>query len=143
LALVLLLVLATACHRYETVSDLKSVAGTKVQLTLTPEARGTNSRRLGGVPTDVFGVLVQATADSVVIRADEVRFADLGTVPFAQGELRFAARDVESVRREVFNRRKTIVVSILAGLGILATSIAFGASNGLFTGNSSGPPTPR
>jgi hypothetical protein len=114
-----------ACHRYESVSDLQAVAGTRGRITLTAEGRANNARRLGGVALDVSGTLVSAQRDSVVIRADDVRFADLGSVPFAQGELRFASADVASVSREVINRRKTALVSVAVALGALFAAELF------------------
>ncbi len=71
---------------------------------------------------NVSGVIQAASGDSLVIRADDVRFADLGTVPFAQGELRFAAADVSAVAIEVIDRKRTAVMSTLAVLGALVAA---------------------
>jgi hypothetical protein len=141
--LVLCLASTTACHRFETVNDLKAVVGAKSRITLTAEARGTNSRRLGGVPTAVIGVITDVTRDSISIKADEVIFADLGTVPFAQGEVRFAATDVANVSRETLNRKKSTIVAVLALLGVTAIGIAFSPGNGIFGFGRNDPPTPR
>lgn len=141
--LVLVLALTTACHRYETVNDLTSVVGTRGRVTLSPEGRASNARRLGGVATEIDGVLVDAPGDSIGIKADEVHFSDLGTVPFAQGELHFAPRDVSFVARQVFNRKKTTIVAVLAAIGIVAIGAAFSPTGGLFGYGRNDPPTPR
>lgn len=129
---ILCLYSTVGCHRYETVNDLRAIAGTRGRVTLSPEGRGSNARRLGGVAMDVTGVLVEAPGDSIGIKADEVNFSDLGIVPYAQGELHFASRDVSFVSREVFNRKKTTIVSVLALVGAVAIAVAFQPSSGFF-----------
>lgn len=137
----LYLVLTTACHRYETVNDLRAVVGARGRLTLSAEGRGSNVKRLGGVATDIDGVLVEAPGDSIGIKADEVHFSDLGSVPFAQGELHFAAHDVSFIAKQVFNRKKTTVFAVLAAIGILAVGQLFSPSGGLFgSGRNTQPP---
>ena len=137
------LVSTAACHRYERVDDLKAVVGTRGRVTLSPEGRAANARRLGGVAMEVTGVLIQTPGDSIGIKADEVQFSDLGRVPFAQGELHFAARDVSFVSKEVFNRKKTTVVSVLALLGAVAIAQAFSPGSGFLGFGRNDTPTPR
>jgi hypothetical protein len=143
LLFVLCLASATACHRYETVNDLKAVTGTRGRLTLSPEGRANNAKKLGGVAMEITGVLVEAPGDSIGIKADEVRFADLGTVPFAQGELHFATRDVSFVAREVANRKKTTIVSILAFVGVLVIAEVFTPNASVIGFGRKNSPTPR
>lgn len=81
---------------------------------------------------EVTGVLVEAPGDSIGIKADEVHFSDLGTVPFAQGELHFGSRDVSFVAKEVFNRKKTTIVAALAFVGAIAIAVSFNPSSGFF-----------
>lgn len=92
---------------------------------------------------EVTGTLVQVPGDSIGIKADEVRFADLGTVPFAQGELHFGRADVSGVSKETLNRKKTVVATVLALLGVIAIGIVAAPGDGIFGIGSSGPPTPR
>ena len=143
LLLMLCLATATACHRFETVTELSTVAGARGRLTLTPEGRATNARRLGGVAMEITGTLVQVPGDSIGIRADQVRYADLGTVPFAQGELHFVRTDIASVATETFDRKKTVVATVLALLGVIAIGIVAAPGDGIFGFGKSGPPTPR
>jgi hypothetical protein len=140
---VLCLASTTACHQYTTVNDLKAVVGTNGRVTLSPEGRANNARRLGGVAMEITGVVVEAPGDSIAIKADEVRFADLGVVPFGQGELRFAARDVSFVAKQTFNRKKTTIVAILAALGVVAVGLVASPGGGLFGYGRNDPPTPR
>jgi hypothetical protein len=140
---VLCLVSATACHRYDTVNDLKAVSGSRGRLTLSPEGRASNARRLGGVAIEVTGVLIEAPGDSVGIKADEVRFSDLGTVPFGQGELHFAPRDIETLAREVINRKKTTIVSVLLAAAAIVTAVAFSPGAGFLGFGRNDTPTPR
>jgi hypothetical protein len=114
----LCLVSMTGCHQYITVADPVTVVGTRTRVTLSPEGRANNARRLGGVPKELDGVLLAAApGDSVVVKVDVVRFADLGTVPFAGAELRFAKGDISQVAQERTNRRKSIIVGTLATIG--------------------------
>ena len=110
---------ATACHRFEKVNDLQAVVGTHGRITLSAEGRAGNARRLGGVATDVEGVFVQAPGDSIGMKADFVRFADLGVVPFASGELRFTPKDVASLSQQRLNRKKTTISVVIFGLGVV------------------------
>jgi hypothetical protein len=110
------------CHRYETVHDPSLVVGTKGRLTLSPEGRANHARQLGGVATDVDGILVDATSDSLVMKAETVHFADLGDVPFAGGELRFAPRDISGLSRQRLNTRRTTVAMIVASVAALAAA---------------------
>ena len=114
----------TACHRYDTVLDLQTAVGTRGRLTLSPEGRGKYAQRLGGVAVDITGTVVAVPGDSIGIKADEVHFADLGTVPFAQGELHFAARDVSNVAKEVLNRKKSTIAGVLTLFGALLAAEA-------------------
>ncbi len=141
--LALCLVSTTACHQYQTVNDLKAVVGSRGRLTLSPEGRGSNAKRLGGVATEITGVLIEVPGDSIGIKADEVRFSDLGAVPFAQGELHFAARDVSFVAKETFNRKKTTIVALLGALGVVAIGLVASPGGGLFGYGRNDPPTPR
>lgn len=112
----------TGCHRYETVHDPLLVVGMKGRVTLSPEGRANHARRLGGVATDIDGVLVEAPGDSIVIKADVVHFADLGDVPFAGGELRFAPRDISGLARERLNTKKTTLVGIAGAFAAMAVA---------------------
>ena len=103
---------------------MQTVVGTRGRLTLSPEGRGKNAQRLGGVAMDITGTVIAVPGDSIGIRADEVHFADLGTVPFAQGELHFAARDVSDVAKEVLNRKKSTIAGVLTVLGALLAAEA-------------------
>jgi hypothetical protein len=142
-SLVFCLASTTACHRFEPVSDVSAVAGVQGRLTLVPEARARFASRLGGVATDVVGVVFVIPGDSIGIKADEVHFSDLGTVPFAQGEIRFGARDVSVVGKETLNRKKTTLMAVLVSLGALAIGIAFSPGSGVFGSGRNDPPTPR
>jgi hypothetical protein len=122
----------TACHRFEPLPDATPVTGIRGRLTLTPEARASYARRLGGVPIDVTGLLVAVDGDSIGIKADEVRFGDLGTVPFAQGELRFHTRDIAVVSRERLDRGRSTIVGAAATAAILAIATVLSPSNGFF-----------
>ena len=124
-----LLASTAGCHRYEKVNDLQSAVGSRGRIVLTPEARGTNARRLGGVATEIEGTFVGSSSDSVGMRADVVRFSDLGTVPFAGGELRFSVKDVSSVYREELNRKKTTITAVLFTLGVLLLGAAVTVAN--------------
>jgi hypothetical protein len=141
--LVLCVASTTACHRFEPVNDVSAVAGVQGQLTLVPEARARFANRLGGVAMDVVGIIFTIPGDSIGIKADEVHFSDLGTVPFAQGEIRFAARDVAVVAKETLNRKKTSIVAVLVALGVFAVGIAFTPGSGVFGFGRTDPPTPR
>jgi hypothetical protein len=143
LMIALCLASTTACHQYTTVNDLKAVVGSRGRLTLSPEGRGANAKRLGGVAMEITGVLVEVPGDSVGIKADEVHFSDLGVVPYAQGELHFPSRDIAFVGKESFNRKKTTIVSILAGLGVVAIALVAKPGGGLFGYGRNDPPTPR
>jgi hypothetical protein len=134
---------ATACHRFETVNDLSAVAGVRGRVTLSPEGRANNARRLGGVATEILGLLAPIGTDSISIKADEVRFADLGTVPYAQGELRFANGDVEGVSREVIDRRKSTIITALALVGVAIVGTVFSPGDGFFGIGRTAKPTPR
>jgi hypothetical protein len=112
----------TGCHRYETVHDPLLVVGTKGRLTLSPEGRANHARQLGGVATDVDGVLVNASGDSLVMKAETVRFADLGDVPFAGGELRFAPRDISGLARQRLNTKRTTIATILGAVVALSAA---------------------
>jgi hypothetical protein len=112
----------TGCHQYEMVHDPMLVVGTKGRLTLSPEGRANHARQLGGVATDVDGILVDATGDSLVMKAEKVRFADLGDVPFAGGELRFAPRDISGLARERLNTKRTTIAMILGSVAALAAA---------------------
>lgn len=122
--LVLCLASTTGCHRYNTVLDHQTVIGTRGRLTLSPEGRGNNAQRLGGVAVDITGTVVAVPGDSIGIKADVVHFADLGTVPFAQGELHFAMRDVSNVAKEVLNRKKSVMAGVLTVFGALLAAEA-------------------
>lgn len=135
--------LVTACHRFETVNDLSAVASVRGKLSLSPEGRANNARRLGGVAMEITGVVFPVVGDSIGIKADDVRFADLGTVPFGQGELRFAARDISLVAREVPDRKKTMIAGLLTLLGVVAVGIAFAPGDGIFGLGRSDPPIAR
>ena len=143
LLLMLCLAIATGCHRFETVTEVATVAGARGRLTLSPEGRATNARRLGGVAMEITGTLVQVPGDSIGIRADQVRYADLGTVPFAQGELRFLRTDIASVATETLNRKKTVFATVLALLGVIAIGVVAAPGDGIFGFGKSGSPTPR
>jgi hypothetical protein len=119
IAFAVLLLPATACHRFEKVNDLQAVIGTHGRITLSAEGRAGNARRLGGVATDVEGVFVQAPGDSIGMKADFVRFADLGVVQFAGGELHFTTKDVESLAQQRLNRRKTTIAAVIFGFGVV------------------------
>jgi hypothetical protein len=117
---VLCLVSASACHQYIPVTDLTSTTGTRTRVTLSAEGRANNAHRLGGVPKDLDGVFVStAPGDSVVIKVAEVRFADIGTVPFAGAELRFAARDITAVAQERANKSRSVLLGVLATAAVI------------------------
>jgi hypothetical protein len=138
-----MLVLTTGCHQYQTVNDITSVVGTQARITLTPEARATNARRLGGVVMEIDGVVSETRADSIAIKAQTVRFADLGSVPFGAGELWFASKDVSGYAKQVLNpKRSWLVAGLTVGVaGILGGVIASATGSG--SGTVVVPPTPR
>ena len=141
--LVMVCTTITGCHRYETVNELESMTEYRGKLTLSAEGRANNARRLGGVPMEITGVIFSVGGDSIGIRADQIIFADLGSVAFAQGELRFITRDVASASREVLARKRSLLASGLALLGVAAIGIAFSLGDGVFGPARGGPPTPR
>lgn len=144
IALAVLLMPATACHRFEKVNDLQAVIGTHGRITLSAEGRAGNARRLGGVATDVEGLFVQAPGDSIGMKADFVRFSDLGVVPFAGGELHFTTKDVESLAQQRLNRRKTTISAVIFGFGVvLLGALVTVANTGGGGSNGGGPIIPR
>jgi hypothetical protein len=112
-------------------------------VTLTPEARAAYAQRLGGVAIEVTGVLMELPGDSIGIRADDVHFSDLGTMPFAQGELRFAVRDISNVSREVLNRRRSVVSGALVVMGALLAAEAFTPNMSILGFGRKGAPSAR
>jgi len=112
-------------------------------LILTPEGRAMNARRLGGIPLEIIGVIESVSIDSLNIRADEVRFSDIGRVQFGQGELRFARNHVETVTREVLDRRRSVIVSALAALGVAIVGTVFSPGDGFFGVGRTTKPTAR
>jgi hypothetical protein len=92
---------------------------------------------------EIDGVVNTGPADSIVVLADVVRFSDLGSVAFAGGELRFAARDVSFVAKERLNTKKTTIVSIIATVGVLALAELFTPTAGFFGRGRGTQPTPR
>jgi len=134
---------AAGCHRSEAVTDLSSMADVRGSLILTAEGRALNARRLGGVPLEVRGVIASVTNDSVIIRADDVRFSDLGRVPFGQGELRFARNQVDTVTKHVLDRRKSVIASALGLLGVAMIGTVFSPGDGFFGIGRTAGPTPR
>ena len=134
---------AAACHRSEVITDLHGMNEVRGSLILTPEGRAVHARRLGGVPLVIIGVVASVGTDSLSIRADEVRFSDIGRVPFGQGELRFARNHVETVTRELLDRRKSVIVSALGVLGVAIVGTVFSPGDGFFGVGRTARPTAR
>ena len=102
-----------------------------------------NARRLGGMALEVIGVIQSVSADSLSIRADEVRFSDIGRVQFGQGELRFARNHVGTVTKAVLDRRKSVIVSAIGVLGVAIVGTVFSPGDGFFGVGRTARPTAR
>jgi len=125
------------------VNDLSGMDVVRGSLILTPEGRAMNARRLGGMALEVIGVIQSVSADSLSIRADEVRFSDIGRVQFGQGELRFARNHVGTVTKAVLDRRKSVIVSAIGVLGVAIVGTVFSPGDGFFGVGRTARPTAR
>jgi hypothetical protein len=92
---------------------------------------------------EVIGTLTGFEGDSIGIKADEVRFADLGQVPFAQGQLRFHRREVASISRETLDRRKSLLMTVLSVVALTAIGTTLSTGSGFLGVGRGGEPTPR
>lgn len=132
-----------ACHSQRTVNPLNPAPDMRGSLQLTAEARATHARRLGGVVSEVRGLISAQGADSISIKADEVRFSDIGTAQFGGGELRFARTEISRMTTEVLDKRRSVIIGAIAVAGVAIVGTIFSPGDGFLGIGRTARPTAR